>query len=57
METMSEKELEALDGVTDSAVGRRRVLMTRAVGEAWERVGSILSFDLLTSADSRTSFV
>ena len=57
METMSEKELEALDDVTDSAVGRRRVLMTRAVGEAWERVGSILSFDLLTSADSRTSFV
>ena len=40
METMSEKELKALDDVTDSAVGRRRVLMTRAVGEAWERVGS-----------------
>lgn len=57
METMSEKELEALDDVTDSAVGRRRVLMTRAVGEAWLRVGSVLSFDLLTSADSRTSFV
>ena len=57
METMSEKELEALDGVTDSAVGRRTVLMTRAVGEAWESVGSVLSFDLLTSADSRTSFV
>ena len=57
MEARSEKELEALDSVTDSAVGRRRVLMTRAVGEAWERVGSALSFDLLISADSRASFV
>ena len=57
METMSEQELEALDDITDSAVGRRRLLMTRAVGEAWLRVGSVLSFDLLTSADSRTSFV
>ena len=27
---------------SESAVGRRRVLMTRAVGEAWERVSAII---------------
>ena len=37
MEAMSQVELDALDKVTDSAVGKRRVLMTRAVGEAWEQ--------------------
>ena len=40
METMNEKELDVLDHVIGSAVGRRRVLMTHAVGEARERVGS-----------------
>ena len=38
MEAMSQVELDALDKATDSAVGKRRVLMTRAVGEAWEQV-------------------
>ena len=57
METMSEKGLEALDDVTDSAVRRRRVLMTRAVGESWERVSSVLSFDLLTSARRQKVFL
>ena len=38
MEAMSQVELDALDKATDSAIGKRRVLMTRAVGEAWEQV-------------------
>ena len=37
MEAMSQVELDALDKATDSAIGKRRVLMTRAVGEAWEQ--------------------
>ena len=40
MEAMNENELDALNGVADSAVRRRRALMTHSVGEAWERVGS-----------------
>ena len=40
MEAMNENGLDALNGVADSAVRRRRALMTHSVGEAWERVGS-----------------
>ena len=38
MEAMSQVELNALDKATDCAAGKRRVLMTRAVGGAWEQV-------------------
>jgi len=38
LETIREQALEALDDVTESAVGKRRIIMTWAVGAAWERV-------------------
>ena len=38
MEAMSQVELDTLDKATDSAIGKRRVLMTWVVGEAWEQV-------------------
>ena len=44
VETMNQAELDALDDATDSAIGRRRVLTTRAVGVAWERVGGFFAF-------------
>ena len=36
METMNQEELHALHGATNSATGRQRVLMARAVSKAWE---------------------
>lgn len=38
LDSMGEEALHALDDATDSAIGRRRILMTKAVGAAWERV-------------------
>jgi len=38
LEKMGEQALEALDDVTESAIGKRRIIMTWAVGAAWERV-------------------
>ena len=40
MESMNQAELNSLDDATDLVIGRRRVLMTRAVAEAWELTGS-----------------
>ena len=41
-----EEALLWLDNTSESAVGRRRVLMTRAVGEAWERVSAMIQLEL-----------
>lgn len=49
MEAMNQAELDTLDGATDSAIGRRMVLMTRAVAEAWEQVGGFSSSPRPTS--------
>jgi len=38
LETMGEQALEALDNVRECAFGKRRIIMTWAVGAAWERV-------------------
>ncbi|KAG0125190.1 hypothetical protein HOY82DRAFT_543282 [Tuber indicum] len=37
METMEQQALEALDDATDLAIGKRRIIITWAVGAAWER--------------------
>jgi len=42
MESMGQEALDALDNASASAIGRRRIIMTHAVGAAWERV-SLLS--------------
>ena len=39
---LGEEALLWLGDASESAVGRRRVLMTRAVGEAWKRVSAII---------------
>ena len=39
---LGEEALLWLDGESEFAVGRRRVLMTRAVWEAWERVSAVI---------------
>ncbi|KAG0137649.1 hypothetical protein HOY82DRAFT_597370 [Tuber indicum] len=36
LDSIGEEALQALDDATDSAIGRRRILMTKAVGAAWE---------------------
>ena len=38
MKTMGQQALEAIDDVTESAIGKRRIIMTWAVGATWERV-------------------
>ena len=38
IKTMGEQALEAINDVTESAIGKRRIIMTWAVGAAWERV-------------------
>ena len=40
---LGEEALLWLDDISESAVGRRRILMTRAVGEAWERVSAMIT--------------
>ena len=37
-----EEALFWLDDASESTVGKRRVLITRAVGEAWERVSDMI---------------
>ena len=43
IDCLGEEALLWLDDISESAVGRRRILMTRAVGEAWERVSALIT--------------
>ena len=42
---LGEEALLWLDDASESAVGQRRALMTRAVRGAWERVGAMLQMN------------
>ena len=48
METRGQEALNLLDDSSHSAVGKRPVIMTHAVGAAWEQVGLLFLFKYLT---------
>ena len=48
IDDLGEEALLWLDDALEPAVGRREVLMIRAVGEAWERVSAMITYTSTT---------